>query len=92
MFLSIIFAPLFGCLFAGLYGRFLTPKGSAFISFFGVSVSCLFATLSFFEVGLSASPCYIQLSPWIDSQLFDGAWGFYFDSLTCSMAGVVTLI
>jgi NADH-ubiquinone oxidoreductase chain 5 len=92
MFLSIIFAPLLGCLLAGFYGRFLTPKGSAFISFFGVSAACFFSTLSFFEVGLSASPCYIQLAPWIDSQLFDAAWGFYFDSLTCSMSVVVTLI
>jgi NADH-ubiquinone oxidoreductase chain 5 len=92
MFLSIIFAPLFGCFLSGFYGRVLTPKGSAFISIFGISSACFFATVSFFEVGLSASPCYIQLSPWIDSQLFDASWGFYFDSLTCSMSVVVTLI
>jgi NADH-ubiquinone oxidoreductase chain 5 len=92
MFLTIIFSPLIGCLFAGFFGRLINPKGAAFISFLGVIVAYFFATFVFFEVGLSASPCYIQLSPWIDSQLFDGSWGFYFDSLTCSMAIVVTVI
>jgi NADH-ubiquinone oxidoreductase chain 5 len=92
MFLSVVFAPLLGCLFAGFFGRFLTPKGSSFISFAGVITACFFAFIAFFEVGLSASPCYIQLCPWIDSQLFDGSWGFYFDSLTCSMCVVVTII
>jgi NADH-ubiquinone oxidoreductase chain 5 len=92
MFLNIIFAPLFGCVFSGFCGHFLSPKGSAFISFFGAAIACFCAICAFFEVGLLASPCYIQLAPWLDSQFFDGSWGFCFDSLTCSMAVVVTLI
>jgi NADH-ubiquinone oxidoreductase chain 5 len=92
MFLILVFAPLIGCLFAGFMGRFLTVKGSAFISLLGVFSAFICSLLSFFEVGLSAAPCYIQLLPWIDSQLFDASWGFYFDSLTCSMAIVVTTV
>jgi NADH-ubiquinone oxidoreductase chain 5 len=92
MFLILVFAPLIGCLFAGFMGRFLTAKGSAFISLLGVFSAFICSVLSFFEVGLSAAPCYIQLLPWIDSQLFDASWGFYFDSLTCSMAVVVTTV
>jgi NADH-ubiquinone oxidoreductase chain 5 len=46
----------------------------------------------FFEVGFSGSPCYIKLSPWLDCEMFDACWGFYFDSLTVSMCFTVTLI
>ena len=35
MYLSIIFLPLIGSILSGLFGRFLTPKGSAFVSILG---------------------------------------------------------
>jgi NADH-ubiquinone oxidoreductase chain 5 len=92
MYLSIIFLPLIGSIFSGLFGRFLTPKGAACISILGISLACLISVILFFEVGLSRSPCYIKLSPWLDCEMFDACWGFYFDSLTVSMCFTVTLI
>lgn len=92
MYLSIIFLPLMGSIFSGLFGRFLTPKGAACVSIFGISLACLISVILFFEVGLSGSPCYIKLSPWLDCEMFDACWGFYFDSLTVSMCFTVTLI
>jgi NADH-ubiquinone oxidoreductase chain 5 len=92
MYLSIIFLPLLGSIFSGLFGRFLTPKGAACVSILGISLACVISTILFFEVGLSGSPCYIKLSPWLDCEMFDACWGFYFDSLTVSMCFTVTLI
>ena len=92
MYLSIIFLPLMGSILSGLFGRFLTPKGAAFITILGMSLACLISVALFFEVGLSGSPCYIKLSPWLDCEMFDACWGFYFDSLTVSMCFTVTLI
>lgn len=92
MYLTIIFLPLVGSILSGLFGRFLTPKGSACVSIFGISLACLISVILFFEVGLSGSPCYIKLSPWLDCEMFDACWGFYFDSLTVSMCFTVTLI
>jgi NADH-ubiquinone oxidoreductase chain 5 len=92
MYLSIIFLPLIGSIFSGLFGRFLTPKGAAFITILSMSLACLISVSLFFEVGLSGSPCYIKLSPWLDCEMFDACWGFYFDSLTVSMCFTVTLI
>jgi NADH-ubiquinone oxidoreductase chain 5 len=57
-----------------------------------MSLACLISVALFFEVGLSGSPCYIKLSPWLDCEMFDACWGFYFDSLTVSMCFTVTLI
>ena len=92
MYLTIIFLPLIGSFLSGLFGRFLTPKGAAFVSILGISLACLISTILFFEVGFSGSPCYIKLSPWLDCEMFDACWGFYFDSLTVSMCFTVTLI
>ena len=92
MYLSIIFLPLMGSILSGLFGRFLTPKGAAFITILSMSLACLISAALFFEVGLSGSPCYIKLSPWLDCEMFDACWGFYFDSLTVSMCFTVTLI
>ena len=92
MYLSIIFLPLIGSIFSGLFGRFLTPKGAAFLSILGISFACIISMVLFFEVGFSGSPCYIKLSPWLDCEMFDACWGFYFDSLTVSMCFTVTLI
>ena len=92
MYLCIIFLPLIGCFFAGFFGRFLSPKGSSFISIICVGFSFIFSIVCFFEVGLSRCPTYIKLYPWVDVELFDGSWGFLFDSLTISMCITVSLI
>ena len=92
MYLSIIFLPLMGSTLSGLFGRFLTPKGAAFITILCMGLACLISVALFFEVGFSGSPCYIKLSPWLDCEMFDACWGFYFDSLTVSMCFTVTLI
>ena len=51
MYLSIIFLPLIGSILSGLFGRFLTPKGAAFVTILGISLACLISMVLFFEVG-----------------------------------------
>nr|YP_009476759.1 NADH dehydrogenase subunit 5 [Cryptomonas curvata]AVM81252.1 NADH dehydrogenase subunit 5 [Cryptomonas curvata] len=92
MYLLLIFFPLIGFIISIFLGRFISPKGSAFISCFFLILSFLLSCISFFEVGLCRCPVYIKLAPWIDSELFDASWGFMFDSLTVSMCVLVTCI
>nr|YP_009476712.1 NADH dehydrogenase subunit 5 [Proteomonas sulcata]AVM81205.1 NADH dehydrogenase subunit 5 [Proteomonas sulcata] len=92
MYLTIIFLPLVGCFFSGFFGRFLSPKGSAFITILGIFIAFIFSLVAFFEVGLSLCPCYIQLLPWIDCELFDASWGFMFDTISVGMCVTVTFI
>ena len=92
MYLCIIFFPLIGFFFSALFGRFLTPRGSALITICFVINSLFFSILSVLEVGLSHCPTYLKLYPWIDSEMFDAGWSFYFDSLTVCLCVTVTFI
>lgn len=92
MLLLIVFLPLLNFVFLILFGRFFSPKGSSFIvcifCFFSFFLSCI----SFFEICFCRCSVYINLSPWLDSELFDGSWGFLLDSLAISMCVLVSFI
>ena len=92
MYLLLIFLPLLGFVTSISFGRYLSPKGTAFITCNFMLISLFLSVVSFFEVGLSRCPVYIRLSPWIDCEMFDASWGFMFDSLTVTMCLVVTSI
>lgn len=92
MFLSIIFLPAVGSLFAGLFGRKLGVTGSQIITTSCISVSAILALISFYEVGLANSACTIYLTNWIDSENLNIEWAFMFDSLTVSMLLAVLIV
>jgi proton-translocating NADH-quinone oxidoreductase chain L len=92
MYLLVIFLPFIGCLGVGLFGRYFGSKGSILITVTCLFFSFFFSLFLFYEVGLCGCPCYIKLSPWIESGLFSCWWGFQFDSITVCMLLVVTII
>ena len=92
MYLSIIFLPLIGAIIAGLFGRFVGQKGAQLITVCCVALSSIFSFIAFYEVGLLKNTCYITLAPWIDIGMVNASWGFLFDSLTCVMLIVVTVV
>jgi len=92
MYLLLIFLPLLGSLCAGFFGRFLGFRGASLITTLSVFTSFVMSVLAFYEVALSGSLCYVKLSSWFDSEMFDSSWGFYFDSLTVVMLVVVTSV
>jgi len=92
MYLLLIFLPLLSSITAGLFGRYIGPKGASLLT-----VSCLFITffisvIVFYEVGFIGCCTYIKLAKWIDCDLFNVDWGFLFDSLTAVMCCVVTFV
>lgn len=92
MYLLILALPLFGSLITGFLGRFLGRYGAGIFSTTCVIISMLFSSIAFYEVGLLKTICYITLSDWITSGAFFVSWGFLFDSLTCIMLLVVTIV
>nr|QJF58155.1 NADH dehydrogenase subunit 5 [Corallina officinalis] len=92
MYLLILTLPLLGSLITGFLGRFLGRYGAGIFSTTCVAGSMLLSLLAFYEVGFLNTPCYLILTSWITSGIFSISWGFLFDSLTCVMLLVVTIV
>nr|YP_009138140.1 NADH dehydrogenase subunit 5 [Calliarthron tuberculosum]AKG26270.1 NADH dehydrogenase subunit 5 [Calliarthron tuberculosum] len=92
MYLLILTLPLFGSLITGFLGRLLGRYGASIFSTTCVVGSMLLSFLAFYEVGFLSTPCYLTLTTWITSGIFSVSWGFLFDSLTCVMLLVVTIV
>lgn len=92
MYLTIIFLPLLGSIITGFFGRWLGYYGSSIIATSCVVISMIFSWCSFFEIGFSNCNLSINVSPWINSGLFELNWSFIFDSLTVTMLIVITTI
>lgn len=92
MYLLLVFLPLVGSCCAGLFGRFLGPFGSSYITVTCLIVTFCISLFAFFEVALANCCVYIKLAPWINSELLNVDWGFMFDSLTVVMCCVVTFV
>ena len=92
MYLLIIFLPLVGSCFAGLFGRYLGSWGSAIISTNCLFLSLLISFFAFYEVALIGCFVYIKLATWINSEVLHIDWGFMFDTLTVTMCIVVTFV
>jgi len=92
MYLTLVFLPLFGSIAAGFFGFFIGSQGAGFITILCLGLTFLMSCFAFYEVAFAGSPCFLQIMPWFDSELFSFAWGFQFDSLTAVMLIVVTFI
>jgi len=92
MYLVLIFLPLIGSFISGFFGRYLGSFWAAYIATGSVFVSCCFSFFVFYEVALSMSPVYLKLFNWIESEMLVVNLGFIFDSLTCIMLLVVTIV
>ena len=85
MYLSIIILPLLGSIVSGLLGRKVGVTGSQIITCTCLIITSLLITIAFYEVGLCGSPVTIELFSWIDIELLNVSWSFYFDQLTVSL-------
>ena len=92
MYLTLVFLPLISAISAGLFGRYLGPKGSSYTTVTLLIITFLFSSFAFYEVALVGCPVYIKLVPWINSELLNVDWGFLFDSLTVTMCCIVTFV
>jgi len=85
MYLSIIILPLLGSIVSGFLGRKVGQTGSHFITCTCLLLSSILMTIAFYEVGLCGSPVNIVLGSWLDSEILNISWEFYFDQLTVSL-------
>ncbi len=92
MYLLIPTLPLVGAILGGFFGRYIGGLGSAIICTSMVGMTCILSFMAAYEVAFSGSPCYIQLGPWISTELLDANWGFLFDTVSVVLLVTVTVV
>jgi NADH-ubiquinone oxidoreductase chain 5 len=85
MYLSIIILPLLSSLVSGLLGRKVGVTGSQIITCGSLIVTSVLITIAFYEVGICGSPVNIDIINWLDIEILNISWSFYFDQLTVSL-------
>jgi NADH-ubiquinone oxidoreductase chain 5 len=85
MYLSIIILPLLGSIVSGFMGRKVGVTGSHIITCSSLILSSILITIAFYEVGICGSPVTIDLISWLDIEILNISWNFYFDQLTVSL-------
>jgi NADH-quinone oxidoreductase subunit L len=89
MYHFIVFLPLLGAIVAGLFGRFVGPRGAQLATCGGLIVSAILACFAFWDVALQGHATRVELFSWIDSGSFEAAWTLRIDQLTAVMLVVV---
>ena len=92
MYLLIVFLPLVSFILVSLFGKFLGRWGVNIIIIIFITISAILSFFIFYEVVLSQNICILQLTTWMESNLFIVSWSFLFDHLTAVMLIVVTFI
>ena len=85
MYLSIIILPLLSSLVNGFLGRKIGITGSQIITCGSLIVTSILITIAFYEVGICGSPVNIEIINWLDIEILNISWSFYFDQLTVSL-------
>jgi NADH-quinone oxidoreductase subunit L len=92
MYQAILFLPMIGAIFAGLFGRLADTRTSETITTTLVLVSCLLSWFAFYQVALQGHDVRIELMDWIVSGDLKSVWSLRIDTLTAVMLVVVTTV
>ncbi|MCE9651394.1 MAG: NADH-quinone oxidoreductase subunit L [Parvibaculum sp.] len=92
MYSAIVFLPLLGFLIAGIFGRWLGPRGAQLVTSGLLVVSAVLAIIAFPNVTFGGVTEHVQIMTWIDSGAFESDWRLRIDALTAVMLVVVTSV
>jgi NADH-quinone oxidoreductase subunit L len=92
MYQAILFLPLIGAIFGGLFGRLAGTRACETITTTLVLISCLLSWFAFYQVALQGHDVRIELLNWIVSGNLKSAWSLRIDTLTAVMLVVVTTV
>ncbi len=90
--LIAIFAPFITFLLIITCGRFFGRKGVIILALTGISTTLILSIMLFFKIALTKTVINIKLFQWITLSYCNISFGFMFDSLTCTMLIVVSLV
>ena len=92
MVISIVFLPLLGVLFAGIFGDYVNRSVVQFTTAILQLIGAVLAWLVFIKVGFDHENYRAILANWINSGDFHVTWALKVDTLTAVMLVVVTTV
>ncbi len=93
VYLTIVLAPLFGAIIAGLFGHFISRRAAHTVTIAGVAVSAILSLYVFKHIALDgAEPYNGTVYTWMVSDGIRFEVGFLIDSLSAMMMAVVTFV
>lgn len=87
-----VFAPLFGFLIAGLFGKQIGDKGAQFVTCAGLIAAAFASVILFFDVALEGDVRHMVLAQWIAAGDFQVDWSLRIDQLTVVMMCVINIV
>jgi len=89
---AIVFLPLVGAFFAGLFGRQLGDRGAQAVTCGALVAAAVLAVFVFVDVALEGQTRTTTIFTWIASGRMELAWALRVDTLTAVMLLVVTVV
>jgi NADH-quinone oxidoreductase subunit L len=91
--LTIVLAPLFAAILAGIFGRFIGRKGAHTVTILGVAIACVLSIVTLKQlITGEAQNYYGNVYTWLVSDGVQMNVGFMVDRLTAMMMVVVTFV
>jgi NADH-quinone oxidoreductase subunit L len=91
--LTIVLAPLFGAIIAGLFRNQVGRSGAHSVTILGVGISCLLSMYVLWQHAFQGAPVYNEsVYIWMVSDGLRMEIGFLIDNLTAMMMAVVTFV
>lgn len=90
--LTIVLAPLFGAIVAGLFGRKVGRIGAHSVTILGVALSCALSGHVLWQLLQGATPFNQNVYTWFQIGGYEAHVGFMVDKLTAMMMVVVTFV
>jgi NADH-quinone oxidoreductase subunit L len=93
IFAIAVFAPLFGSLISGLFGRQLGDRGAQAVSVIAMLIAALFGVLSGLRLLTGLVPDgLVSVGDWLHVGSFQADWALRYDSLSAVMVMMVTVV
>ena len=90
--LTLVLAPLFGSVIAGLFGKKIGEKASHTVTILGVAVAFILSVWVFKQVIFDGASYNDRVYQWLQAGSLSIEVGFMVDSLTAMMLVVVTFV
>jgi NADH-quinone oxidoreductase subunit L len=88
-----VFAPLFGAMVAGLFGRWIGDRLATGVSILCMLLAAACGPIAWVELEWGGAPSgSLPLGPWIYAGDFQVDWALHYDALSASMVAMVTFV